>query len=154
MIRSLACWLTSAVVACHGAAIAQDKPAGYPVRPIRIIVSVAPGAGADTIARAIAQMLGDRWGQNAVVDNRPGGTAVIATELVARSAPDEAEQRVPDRHARRPIGIPVPMASPLRLAVGRPRAASPCSPRVAQLAQLQKHRALIRLIGKIGKRFA
>jgi tripartite-type tricarboxylate transporter receptor subunit TctC len=88
MIRSLACWLTSAALAYSGVAIAQDKPAGYPVRPIRIIVSVAPGAGADAIARAIAQMLGDRWGQNAVVDNRPGGTAVIATELVARSAPD------------------------------------------------------------------
>ena len=87
-IRSSACWLTSAVLAYNGAAIAQDKPAGYPVRPIRLIVSVAPGAGADAIARAAAQMLTDRWGQNAVVDNRPGGSGVIATELVARSAPD------------------------------------------------------------------
>ncbi len=61
---------------------------GYPAKPIRLIVAVAPGAGADTIARAVAQMLTDRWGQNAVVDNRPGGGGVIATELVARSAPD------------------------------------------------------------------
>lgn len=87
-IRSLARWLTIAVLACNGAAIAQDQPAGYPVRPIRLIVSVAPGAGADAIARAAAQMLTDRWGQNAVVDNRPGGSGVIAVELVARSAPD------------------------------------------------------------------
>ena len=62
--------------------------AEYPVRPIRLIVSVAPGAGADAIARAVGQMLTDRLGQNAVVDNRPGGGGVIATELVARSAPD------------------------------------------------------------------
>lgn len=84
----LACWLTPAVLAYNGAAIAQDKPGDYPVRPIRIIVSVAPGAGGDAIARVAGQMLTDRWGQNAVVDNRAGGGGVIATELVARSAPD------------------------------------------------------------------
>jgi len=88
MTRNLAGWLASAALAYNGAAIAQDKPAGYPVRPIRLIVAVAPGAGADAIARAVAQMLTDRWGQNAVVDNRSGGGGVIATELVARSAPD------------------------------------------------------------------
>jgi tripartite-type tricarboxylate transporter receptor subunit TctC len=86
--RSLACWLTRALLAYSGAAIAQDKPANYPIRPIRLIVAVAPGAGGDTIARAAAQMLTDSWGQNAVVDNRPGGSGVIAVELVARSAPD------------------------------------------------------------------
>ena len=69
-------------------AMAQDKPAGYPTRPIRIIVSVAPGAGGDAIARLAGQMLSDRWGQNAVVDNRSGGGGVIATELVARAVPD------------------------------------------------------------------
>jgi len=88
MTKHLSCWLTIAVLAYNSAAIAQTKPAGYPVRPIRLIVSVAPGAGADAIARAAAQMLTDAWGQNAVVDNRPGGSSVIATELVARSAPD------------------------------------------------------------------
>ena len=88
VIRRLACWLTSAVLAYNGAAIAQDKPAGYPVRPIRFIVSVAPGAGADAIARAAAQMLTDRWGQQVVVDNRSGGGGVIATELVAKAPPD------------------------------------------------------------------
>src|SRR5829696_3672402 len=71
-----------------GACFAQDKPASYPIRPVRLILSVAPGAGADAIARAAAQMLTDAWGQNAVVDNRPGAGGVIAVELVARSAPD------------------------------------------------------------------
>ena len=88
MIKSIASGLTIVALAYSSAAIAQDKPANYPNRPIRLIVSVAPGAGADAIARAAAQMLSDRFGQNAVVDNRPGGGGVIATELVARAAPD------------------------------------------------------------------
>ena len=67
---------------------AQDKPAGYPVRPIRIIVPVVPGGGLDTICRAVAQMLTERWGQTVVVDNRPGGGTVIATELGAKAPPD------------------------------------------------------------------
>ena len=62
-IRSLACQLTLAVLACNGVANAQGKPAGYPIRPIRLIVSVAPGASADAIARAaVGQMLTDRLG--------------------------------------------------------------------------------------------
>lgn len=91
MIRKLVCWLTPAVLACGTlgtTALAQDKPPGYPVRPIRIIIAVAPGAGADLIARATAQILRDRWGQNAVVDSRPGGGGVIATVLAAKSEPD------------------------------------------------------------------
>ena len=88
MTRRLAWWLACAVLVCHGAAIAQTKPAGYPVRPIRLVISVAPGAGADAIARAAAQMLTDAWGQNAVVDNRPGAGGAIAIEMVARAPPD------------------------------------------------------------------
>ena len=89
VIGRLACWFTFAVlITYNGAAVAQDKPAGYPIRPIRFIVAVAPGAGADAIARAAAQMLTDRWGQQVVVDNRPGGGGVIATELVAKAPPD------------------------------------------------------------------
>jgi tripartite-type tricarboxylate transporter receptor subunit TctC len=90
LIRPWAVWLAPLLL-WGGAALAQDKadkPGGYPNRPIRIIVAVAPGAGGDTIARMVGQMLAERWGQNAVVDNRSGGGGVIATELVARSAPD------------------------------------------------------------------
>ena len=86
--RRLGCWLAAALLACGEASVAQDKPAGYPIRPIRLVISGAPGAGGDMMARAVAQMMTDAWGQNAIVDNRPGGSGVIAVELVARSAPD------------------------------------------------------------------
>ena len=88
LTKSLGYWLAGAVLAYSGASVAQDKPDGYPVRPIRLIISASPGAGGDMMARAVAQMLTDAWGQNAVVDSRPGGSGVIAVELVARSAPD------------------------------------------------------------------
>jgi tripartite-type tricarboxylate transporter receptor subunit TctC len=87
-IGKLACWLTPALLACGMAALAQDKAGNYPVRPIRIIITVAPGAGADFVARGAAQILTERWGQNAVVDSRPGGGGVVGVELAARAAPD------------------------------------------------------------------
>jgi tripartite-type tricarboxylate transporter receptor subunit TctC len=79
--------IITVALACSAGAVAQDKPPNYPLRPIRVIVSVSPGAGADAIARAAAQMVTDAFGQNAIVDNRSGGGGVIAAELVARSAP-------------------------------------------------------------------
>ena len=72
----------------HAPARAQDRPAGYPSRPIRIIVPVLPGGGLDMICRAVGQMLSERWGQSVVIDNRPGGGTVIATELGAKVPPD------------------------------------------------------------------
>jgi tripartite-type tricarboxylate transporter receptor subunit TctC len=60
------------VLAFHTLGIAQDKPPGYPVRPIRLVISGSPGAGGDMMARAVSQMLTDAWGQNVIVDNRPG----------------------------------------------------------------------------------
>src|SRR5260221_11628240 len=76
--------LACAVTAAH----AKNIPPDYRVRPIRIIVGVAPGAGNDAITRAAAQMLNDRWGQTVVVDNRSGGGTVIAAELGAQAAAD------------------------------------------------------------------
>jgi tripartite-type tricarboxylate transporter receptor subunit TctC len=80
--------LASALLIYGATALAQDKVPGYPVRPIRIIIGVLPGAGADMVARATAQILTERWGQNAVVDPRPGGGGAIASELVSKSTPD------------------------------------------------------------------
>jgi tripartite-type tricarboxylate transporter receptor subunit TctC len=82
--------MCAAVLCCAipSIASAQDKPAGYPLRPIRIIVAVQPGAGGDVMARAAGQMLSERLGQSVVIDNRPGAGGLIATELVTRAAPD------------------------------------------------------------------
>jgi len=86
--RKLGYWLTPVVLASSTAALAQDKPAGYPSRPIRIIISVAPGAGADFVARLTGKILSERWGQNVVVDPRPGGGGVIASGIAAKATPD------------------------------------------------------------------
>jgi tripartite-type tricarboxylate transporter receptor subunit TctC len=88
MIRKLSCYLMPAVLVYGAAAIAQDNPPGYPTRPIRILIGAQPGAGGDMIARLTAKILSDRWGQNVVVDPRPGGGGVIASGLLAKSAPD------------------------------------------------------------------
>ena len=60
----------------------------FPARPVRIIVSSAAGGASDTIARMVAERLAARWKQSVVVENRTGGAAVIATEMLARATPD------------------------------------------------------------------
>lgn len=62
--------------------------AAYPDHPIRIVVPVAPGGGNDIVARMLARRLSDRWGQPVVVDNRPGASTAIGSEIVARASPD------------------------------------------------------------------
>ena len=64
--------------------VAQD----FPLRPVRMIVAVPPGNGADTVARSIAQRLTERWGRSVIVDNRSGAGGAIAMELTTRAAPD------------------------------------------------------------------
>jgi tripartite-type tricarboxylate transporter receptor subunit TctC len=61
----------------------------YPGKPIRIVVPFAPGGITDVIARALGQRLAESWGQQVVIENKPGGgTGQVGTEYVARSAPD------------------------------------------------------------------
>lgn len=60
----------------------------FPTRPVHIITPYPPGAGPDVIARLVAQWLGDRIGQQVVVDNRPGASGNIGTEKAAKSEPD------------------------------------------------------------------
>lgn len=67
---------------------AQEAPAGYPARPVRIIVSSVPGGGLDLVSRSVAQHLSERFNQSFVVDNRVGGATVLATEITAKAAPD------------------------------------------------------------------
>ncbi len=76
-----------AIEAAHAQAISAGAQA-YPVRPIRVIVGLAPGGGNDTIARLISQKITGPLGQAVVVENRPGAGGTIAADTVAKSAPD------------------------------------------------------------------
>ena len=74
---------------CAGVAAATAAQAQtYPNRPIRIIAQFTPGTSTDILARVIAQKLTESWGQQVVVDNRPGAGGVVGTELGAKAAPD------------------------------------------------------------------
>ena len=65
---------------------AQEQ--AYPVKPIRLLVGYAPGGATDIVARSIAIKLQETLGQPVVVENRAGASSNIASEFVARSAPD------------------------------------------------------------------
>lgn len=69
-------------------AVAQSPAARYPERPVRIIVGYSPGGLPDTVARVVAQRLGEKWGQQVIVENRPGANTVVAADLVIKAAPD------------------------------------------------------------------
>jgi tripartite-type tricarboxylate transporter receptor subunit TctC len=60
----------------------------YPTRPVRLVVGFAAGQAIDILARLIAQSLSERFGQQFIVENRPGGGGNIATEAVVRAPPD------------------------------------------------------------------
>ncbi|MEQ1773784.1 MAG: tripartite tricarboxylate transporter substrate binding protein [Burkholderiales bacterium] len=86
MTKTVGKWgVSMALVLLTGACWAQ---AGYPNKPIRIVIALAPGGGVDTSGRLLGQKFTDAWGQQSVSENRPGAGGTIATELVARSAPD------------------------------------------------------------------
>ena len=70
------------------AARAQDEAAGYPARPITLIVPYAPGGGNDVLARAVAEPMGKTLGQPVVVENHGGAGGSIGTRQVAKAAPD------------------------------------------------------------------
>jgi tripartite-type tricarboxylate transporter receptor subunit TctC len=61
---------------------------GYPSKPVRLIVTYPAGGSADTLARFLGQNLSDTWGQQLVVDNRPGANGIVGTEAAAKSPPD------------------------------------------------------------------
>jgi tripartite-type tricarboxylate transporter receptor subunit TctC len=71
---------------------AQTKPAqsgaAFPTKPVRIVVPYSPGGGLDFIARMVSQPLNERWGVPIIVDNRPGASGIVGTQIVAKAAPD------------------------------------------------------------------
>jgi tripartite-type tricarboxylate transporter receptor subunit TctC len=76
------------IAAALTSAFAQEDPSKYPARPIHIIVGFTPGGGNDIIARVVGQKLSENLGQPVIIENKPGGGAIVATEYVAKSAPD------------------------------------------------------------------
>jgi tripartite-type tricarboxylate transporter receptor subunit TctC len=70
------------------AARAEAPKAGYPSKPVRIIVPVAAGGPTDTVARILADKLSAMWGQQVFIENRPGAGNNLGTEYVAKSDPD------------------------------------------------------------------
>lgn len=78
----------AALAATALAAQAQAPEAGYPSRPIKLVVPYAPGGASDTTARIVAEGLTTQYGYAVVVENRPGATGNIGTQAVAQAKPD------------------------------------------------------------------
>src|SRR3954454_7945178 len=78
-------FLMAATVLAIGATPARAE---WPDRPIKMVVAFTAGSSSDTIARVIAAKMGERLGQQVIVENRVGGSTIIGTDSVAKSAPD------------------------------------------------------------------
>jgi tripartite-type tricarboxylate transporter receptor subunit TctC len=96
-LHRLAAWIGAAFLACalwpaaqpaFAQAIAQGTQGKYPNKPVRFVVPYAPGGLPDTVARILGKALGDKWGQQVLIDNRPGGNGVVSAQFVASSAAD------------------------------------------------------------------
>ncbi len=81
--------LTAVLLACTALGATEICLAqGFPSKPIRMIVTYPAGAASDTLARIIAQKMSESWGQQVIIDNRPGGNTVIGTGLATKANPD------------------------------------------------------------------
>ncbi len=84
--RTVAGWMLLALAAGCGVPAAQAQPSS--TKPIRLVVPFGPGGVADLTARSVAQKMSESLGQSIVVDNKPGAGGVVASDTVAKAAPD------------------------------------------------------------------
>ncbi|HET7158232.1 MAG TPA: tripartite tricarboxylate transporter substrate binding protein [Burkholderiales bacterium] len=83
VVSTLVCAIAATVMT-----ISHAAERTYPTKPIRLLVPYAPGGGNDTMARAIGRKLTEAWGQQVIIDNRPGANGLLAGEIAAKAAPD------------------------------------------------------------------
>lgn len=88
MIKRIATATVAVVLALLSALPEFTHAQSYPSRPVRLVIPFAAGGAADTVARALGNRLSETLGQPVVIDNRPGGNAMIGTDIVAKAAPD------------------------------------------------------------------
>jgi tripartite-type tricarboxylate transporter receptor subunit TctC len=80
--------MLAVLVVLAASAIAAQAAGNYPVRPVRMIVPYPPGGGSDITGRAVGAKLNEYLGQTFIIDNRPGATGLIGTELAVRAPSD------------------------------------------------------------------
>ena len=83
LIQRTCYWLLVSMLAC-GISTAQS----YPSKPVRMLVPFPPGGGTDYMARLLGRDLTEMWGQTVLIENRPGASMMIASEIVAKAPPD------------------------------------------------------------------
>jgi len=90
MLLRLLCLIGLGMVLHTQAVVAQGGSAAqsYPAKPVRLVVGYSPGGLPDTIARILAQKLGERWKQQVIVENKPGANGNLAADHIAKSAGD------------------------------------------------------------------
>ena len=88
IFRTPLAWLLAAAVACAAPTALAQGAAGYPSKPIRIVVTFTTGGAPDILARLIGDRLTADWGQSVVVDNKPGAGGNTGADSVAKAAPD------------------------------------------------------------------
>ena len=81
-------WLQAALIGTAIAFVGNVQAQNYPSKPIRLVVPFTPGGVTDTSGRLIAEQLSKRLGQQVIVDNKPGASGNIGTQLVSTSEPD------------------------------------------------------------------
>ena len=80
--------ITQFICAALSVSSVQSYAQTYPVRPVRLVVPLAPAGAGDIVARTVAAKLSELWSQQIVIDNRPGANTIIGTDLVAKARPD------------------------------------------------------------------
>src|SRR3954469_14822051 len=87
LLRAASLAMAAAIFAASGTS-AQSPAARYPEKPIKIIVPFAPGGSTDILARVIGQKMSENWGQQVIIQTRPGAATVIRTRAAAKADPD------------------------------------------------------------------